>query len=146
VAMRSNGSITAWGNNTVFQTNTPSGNSYYYIAAGFSCSFALGDFEITHTEDDETADYVPALKVYPNPAVSGSALKFTLNAKVPASTTISIFNVKGQRVNTLQIEPDSEGRIWNMLDMNNQPCAPGVYFYGLTSGALRQTGKFMIMK
>ncbi|MDP8200810.1 MAG: C25 family cysteine peptidase [Candidatus Tenebribacter burtonii] len=77
---------------------------------------------------------------YPNPFNPETTISFSLNTVNTEDTEISIFNIKGQKVKTIDchtepVEVDNGSNIysvtWNGKNQNNQPVASGIYFYQL---------------
>ena len=77
---------------------------------------------------------------YPNPFNPSTTISFQLNTDNNEDTEISIFNIKGQKVKTIDChtEPVEVGNglniysvTWNGTDNNEQPVASGIYFYQL---------------
>jgi hypothetical protein len=70
-------------------------------------------------------------------------------------TTIKIFTISGERVNTLSSTGDLactgcenyDGVIeWNLRSMNNQEIAPGLYIYVVESSGYEHIGKFAVVR
>ncbi|MCD6248900.1 MAG: T9SS type A sorting domain-containing protein [candidate division Zixibacteria bacterium] len=84
---------------------------------------------------------------YPNPFNPVTVIKFDLPKK--AHTTLTIFNVLGQRVTTLvdeDLAPNFYEIEWNgTTDAGNQ-VASGIYFYRLSAGENVTTKKMMLLK
>lgn len=97
---------------------------------------------------DETL--VPsALKVsvYPNPFSQSTTLRYT--AKSAEAARLTIFDLKGRKVNELTLNPAFFGEHrfdWDGRDQNRLPLASGVYFYLLQSGRNHYTGKLLLLK
>ncbi len=73
-----------------------------------------------------------ALRNYPNPFNPETTIRFT--AENTENAEIVIYNIKGQKVRTLNIENcklNIGKTVWNGTDENNQPVSSGIYFYRL---------------
>jgi flagellar hook assembly protein FlgD len=84
---------------------------------------------------DDLTIYETKLKGnYPNPFNPETTITFTLNTDQPLNVKLLIYNVKGQKLNTLvneHLETGEHSVIWNGTDRNNKQVSSGVYFYQL---------------
>ncbi len=86
-----------------------------------------------------TADLVvplpdPVLRAFPNPFATGATLSFELKQAQTAS--LNIYNLRGQKVRSLldaSLEKGCHELVWDGLDQQGQPVAPGVYFCRLAT-------------
>jgi hypothetical protein len=79
---------------------------------------------------------------YPNPFNPSTSIQFDLPQT--GFTTLKVYNLLGQEVATLVNETKPAGSYtvqWNALNMTT-----GMYFYKLTSGALTQVKKMVLVK
>ncbi len=91
---------------------------------------------------------------YPNPFNPETIISFSLTAKDAKSAKIEIYNLKGQKVKTLECDEslvtkaDGVGYsiTWNGRDENNQPVSSGIYFYKLKAGKFEETRKMLLLK
>ena len=84
---------------------------------------------------------------YPNPFNPETTISYSVKNAGPVS--INIFNIKGQRINTLVNESKAAGNykvVWKGLDNNNKKVASGIYFYRMKSGNYTSTKKMILMK
>ncbi|MCK4653419.1 MAG: T9SS type A sorting domain-containing protein, partial [Candidatus Cloacimonetes bacterium] len=84
---------------------------------------------------------------YPNPFNPETTISYELseNGKV----NLSIYNIKGQKVNTLvnEVLPAGEhSAIWNGNDSNGNRVGSGIYFYKLRAGDYREVRKMVLLK
>ena len=96
---------------------------------------------------NELTPAVQFLKTYPNPFSDRLYIDFTLDKA--ANTTIEIYNIKGQKVYSNQLEQIKSGgnsTFWNGSDHKGTPCAPGVYLMRINSGDTVLKGKFTKIK
>ncbi|MBM3234683.1 T9SS type A sorting domain-containing protein [Candidatus Poribacteria bacterium] len=92
------------------------------------------------------------LQNYPNPFNPETWIPFELAQD--ASVTISIYNVKGQLIRTIELGNQKAGiyvaedkaAYWNGKDSLGEKVASGMYFYTLQAGKFRTTRKMVIMK
>jgi|GEM_PF-1286643 len=90
---------------------------------------------------------------YPNPFNPTTTIYFTTE-NTETNTEILIYNIKGQKIITLNCHPEFvEGRggklysaVWNGKDENNQPVSSGIYFYKMKSGKFTSTKKMILLK
>lgn len=83
--------------------------------------------------------------IYPNPARSINPM-VDVSIKNNESGVLSIFNVKGQLVNSFHLQSGTQHFEWNRTDSRNRTCADGVYFYRLSTPTMNQTRKVLILK
>jgi hypothetical protein len=97
---------------------------------------------------------VKELSNYPNPFNPSTTISFSLTAENAISAQLGIYNLKGQKVKTLDCSNSfatvstkfTHSIIWNGTDDNNQPVASGIYFFKLKSADFQQTRKMMLLK
>ena len=93
---------------------------------------------------------------YPNPFNPSTTISF-FTAEDAENAKISIYNIKGQKVKTLNLESASHSPFfadgvgysisWNGNDENNQPVSSGIYFYQLKiSEKVKATKKCLLLK
>jgi len=85
---------------------------------------------------------------YPNPFNPSTIVQFSLPE--PAVVTLEIFNILGQRVNTLidgrQLGAGSHRVEWHSDDGRGNTVSSGVYFYRLKAGDKTATKKMMLLR
>ena len=84
---------------------------------------------------------------YPNPFNPSTTISYSIPAD--GNVNVSIYNVKGQLVNTLVSEYKSKGNyqiVWQGKDSNGRSVASGLYFARLVSGGKSISGKMLLMK
>jgi hypothetical protein len=84
---------------------------------------------------------------FPNPFSANTNILY--NLKNPTEVTISIFNIRGQKVKTILSANHDSGDhiiIWNGKDELNQPLANGIYFYNLEADNYSSTKKMILMR
>lgn len=86
------------------------------------------------------------LDIYPNPFTNSTTIQFSLKQK--SSVELEIFNLFGQKVNTLANREFEEGihKIrWNGKDMNESPATTGIYICRfIKDGKISQVKKLII--
>ncbi|MCK4956064.1 MAG: T9SS type A sorting domain-containing protein, partial [Candidatus Cloacimonetes bacterium] len=101
-----------------------------------------------NTGDDLLTPKVTSLAGnFPNPFNPTTTIKFSLAEAI--SVSLDIFNIKGQKVNTLINSDMAAGHhsvVWNGKDKNSKNAASGIYFYVLKAGKNMFTKKMILMK
>ncbi len=105
--------------------------------------------DIAFTLDSDDMPHATALSLsnYPNPFNPETTIRFDIPDH--AQTTLSIYNIKGQRVKTLLDQPMDTGEhhaVWNGTDNLDKPVSSGVYLYRLQSGDHVVTKRMLLMK
>jgi hypothetical protein len=97
---------------------------------------------------DETILPVPEKQIsaYPNPFHSASNVTFETNLKAGEQGTISVYNLKGQKVKSFAVNSQTTKYTWDGKNENNQRCAEGVYLYKISTSGLQQTKKLILLK
>ncbi len=100
-------------------------------------------------------DEVPEMETrllgnYPNPFNPETTIRFNLSNSDYNDVKLAIYNVKGQKVKTFNLDKDqlaaSNSVIWNGKDDNNRSVASGVYFYKLTTGEFSDSHRMILLK
>jgi hypothetical protein len=84
---------------------------------------------------------------YPNPFNPETVISFSLEQG--SETTLSVYNLKGQKVRVLVSEyrfPGEYSVVWNGKDSLNRETASGIYFYRLTTDFGQDTKKMLLIK
>ncbi|MEA2096080.1 MAG: YCF48-related protein [Candidatus Cloacimonadota bacterium] len=84
---------------------------------------------------------------YPNPFNPTTTISFS--TKEAGHVSISIYNMRGQLVNTLvneELERDFHVIIWDGKDNNNKAVSSGIYFYKMNSKNYSSTRKMILLK
>ena len=123
--------------------------------AGVSANYTEGEsgiveFEFTYNpsgNDGEITGVNALIGNYPNPFNPECKIAFALAEN--AEVTLSIYNVRGQRIRTLVNEAMTSGThdvIWNGTDDRGASVASGVYYYKMDSGKFTSSKKMVLMK
>lgn len=131
----------AWGflGLTFFKENTANSGTVWY-----------DDIKVEHIEssllpdpDVPIADVCELIGNYPNPFNPNTTFVFSLDR--PLQVTLTVYNVKGQKVDLVMDEYCQNGkyRINWIADSN---LSSGIYFYELLTGDTRQIRKMVLMK
>ena len=84
---------------------------------------------------------------YPNPFNPSTTIQYVL--PVNSHLELAIYNIKGQKINTLVNEYCQSGAhsiVWNGNDASGSPVASGLYFYRLKTDTETNSGKLMLLK
>ncbi len=84
---------------------------------------------------------------YPNPFNPETTINFDLPSA--GNANLSVYNVKGQLVNTLangNMAAGSHRVVWNGTDSSGNSVTSGIYFYKLSHNGRNETRKMMLMK
>jgi flagellar hook assembly protein FlgD len=90
--------------------------------------------------DDPTIPHIPAvsLDAWPNPFKDFTNIKVSMpqgGLGKAESANIAIYNIKGQKVKTIALDPSKAGEqftYWDGRDSDNRLCSSGIYLLNLT--------------
>jgi subtilisin-like proprotein convertase family protein len=113
-----------------------------YDITGFDC----------HTSSAALEDILPTRftlgRNVPNPFNPSTEISFSVPADA-GLVTLDIFDVRGQKVRTLErsnLGPGVYTRVWNGRDQAGAAVSSGVYFYRLSGNNFSQTSKMVIVQ
>ncbi len=121
------------------------------LANGGMLKYASLDINFGYDSAVEENDICSAelvLQSYPNPFSSETTISFNVT-QTSLFVNLEIYNIKGQKVNTLvdeKVEAGTHSVIWNGTDENNQPVTSGIYLYKLKTGNETYTRKMLLLK
>ena len=133
--------------------------SYSYMASHSMYVGVTGEFEIADgdtyqeitmspvTGNDEALSLISEVICYPNPFNPITTLHFSIEEEAPV--ILNIFNLKGQKVNSIDpgiLKTGNHQITWNGNDLKNNPCASGIYFFHLKTGNKDQILKAIMLK
>jgi len=135
--------------NKVLMIVTDTYTSYSQITYSYDATDAVS------SEDDEInilSQY--SVTNYPNPfnlQSSDRSTGMTISYNIPlnGNVQIDIFNIKGQKVTSLQNEFVNSGENsvnWDGRDNTNSVVSSGIYYYRITSGQFTEMKKIMLLK
>jgi len=101
--------------------------------------------------DEEFISPKVAMQIFPNPFNPETTISFSLITESTENAEINIYNVKGQKVKTFQINPSTDQFInlvtWNGKDSNGKSVSTGVYLFELKAdGNVQKMKKGLLMK
>jgi len=113
--------------------------------------------EISIDDENEFVNDHFELANYPNPFNSSTTISFQISNEQnqqDEQIKIDIYNIKGQKVRTLECVNDVDAKAteslysktWNGTDENNKPVSSGIYFYRLKTDGFSQTKKMILTK
>ncbi len=88
-----------------------------------------------------------ALKnAYPNPFKVNTITKIEFDVKTGETATLTIYNTRGQVVQSYTRTAGSQTISWNGQDNHGQECSAGVYFYKLSTPSCNKTKKIVVLQ
>ena len=120
-------------------------HNHKYAMALLNDAIEKSDMIITGIHDEMPNGVIERFALYqnyPNPFNPATAIKFHIQK--PGHYTLSVYNVRGQKVATV-LDKDLQSRDYTIrYDAGN--LATGVYTYELSGAGFRQVKKFILMK
>ncbi|KAA3604452.1 MAG: T9SS C-terminal target domain-containing protein, partial [Calditrichaeota bacterium] len=83
---------------------------------------------------------------YPNPFNPTTTINYELQITNYEKSTLTIFNVLGQKVKEFELTKKVGSVVWNGTDNFGNPVSSGVYLYRLRNGSLSKTQKMVLLK
>ena len=123
---------------------------YMYCSDNFRNVYKYEIIENSAIEENniDTPEYPIQIRTYPNPSNPEVRIEFSLPNKTIIN--LSIYNIKGQRVNTLtdsKFERGIHELIWDSKDSNGKAVSSGIYFYKLkVDGKSESVNKMLLLK
>ncbi len=100
--------------------------------------------------EDNIIPATPSLNIYPNPFNSANGnLNLSYQAKQTDFVTVDIYNVRGQKVNTIFKNNLSSGThtfTWNGTDSKGTQLSAGIYFFNISTSAGMKGRKIILLK
>jgi len=97
-------------------------------------------------DDPEVSDMT--IRSYPNPFAAETTISFYSSANLHELGHITIYNIKGEMVKTLELEASDSGysTVWNGKDNSGNAVSNGIYFYKFKAGDIERTQKLILMR
>jgi hypothetical protein len=119
------------------------------LAGNFLTSRIMADLDFDTANDDQNNPvlFTALHNNYPNPFNPTTTISFSLKER--EMVTLSIYNLKGQKIRTLEsteLESGQHSIIWNGDDQNGNVVSSGIYFYKLDTDSYSATKKMVMMK
>ncbi len=123
-------------------------NGYVYVAEGngiaiYDCSGAGVD----DPDGDSPASASRLLGNSPNPFNPETTIRYSIATS--GDVQLSIYNIRGEKVRTLQKGWQDSGEhsvVWDGHDQSGKPVSSGVYLSSLKTSDVSQTGKMLLLK
>jgi len=116
----------------------------------FSDTFMLETPIATGMADERVAVLPTAYNLYPNrPNPFNPSTVILYDLKEAGEVQLAVFNVRGQKVQTLRNERQQAGRhkvTWHGRDATGQVLPSGIYFVRMQAGGFIKTHKMMLLK
>lgn len=122
----------------------PSGGAVYFF--DYSSASGGGRPELL-SDAPEVKSALTVKGNYPNPFNPTTVIKYSLTDE--SNVEVSVYNLKGQKVNTLVKDKQSSGDhevVWNGEDSNGSAVSSGVYFYKIQTSKDTKISKMVLMK
>jgi len=115
-------------------------------------AFVVGNFDATSLSDEEiqnsNSENYNIISNYPNPFNPETTIQF--NLITDSDIQIEIFNIKGQKINSIVNEQFLKGKhaiIWNGDDDSGKSVSSGIYYYRLNvNGKTEAVKKCLLLK
>jgi FlgD Ig-like domain len=136
-----------FGNNVGWYHFDEENNRIFVRKFGSYESFTYDYFVGTSDEEIPNTNEILTTSNYPNPFNPTTTISFNLATE--SDVSVEVYNVKGQKVNTLLNEEMPKGQhevIWNGFDDNNKPVSSGVYFYKVNTGKQESAKRMILLK
>jgi len=126
------------------------GHVYYYwlesVDMGSSQFHGPVSVIVETADTPEFPDQSLLSNAYPNPFQANTNTNIDIRIKEGESGSLTIYNVLGQVVKTVSVQPGEHKITWNGRDSNGNTCGSGIYFYKLSTPSINQTKKLVIVK
>ena len=149
-----------WDQNTTYSNNplnliSDSNVTFFYNMVENIISTHIAG---TSAENNELSSEKIHLQIFPNPFTTSTVISFSISNEQNQRKTISIYNIKGQKVRTLRQtlecinHVDAKATeslshiIWNGKDDNGKLVSTGIYFINLRSGNKNLIKKALLTK
>jgi len=138
-----NGNILVTNGTGVYEINRSNQLVSTKIAAvnGRFINFAPGDGGVS--VDDPAV--ISPVQNYPNPMKNSTTFSFS-NIKLTAHTSIEIYDLKGQLINSLPVDKNQTNVVWNGTDFHSHPVSNGIYLYKLIIDEKITSNKLLLLR
>jgi len=137
-------------NYTVVDEDVLIGQTYYYWleAVDYNSSSFHGPVSVTVTGNVPPVlpEVTEMYNAYPNPFKANGSTNIEVSLKAGDTGTLTIYNVIGQIVKTVNLTEGNHMVTWNGRDSRGNACGSGIYFYKLSTQTMNQTKKMVIVK
>ena len=140
--------------------NLVNGEYSYFITAVYDVGTSLPSNTVSLVIDGtkaENQEILPPnfmLTNYPNPFRNSTTISFEFSNEQNKQKTISIYNLKGQKIRSLESGNRVTAKatkslshiIWNGKDDSGKPVAAGIYYYKLKTNCFSAVRKMLLMR
>jgi len=112
----------------------------------------IAQIEFTYLGTAVEDDAIPEKELlvnYPNPFNSSTTISFQISNEQNEQIEVEIFNLKGQKVKTLNIENcvlNINSVVWNGDNDSGNPVSSGIYYYKVNSEKFCKTKKMILLR
>jgi WD40 repeat protein len=139
---------TACSNYKLIGLFTPYGTNEGFISSGNFQLFTLPNIcPEVGIHDGQIVELKNSILNHPNPFNPETTIEYSI--KEDSNVQIEIYNIKGQKVQTLVNEIREAGYhsvIWNGKDSSGRPVASGIYFYKMKTDNYQKIRKMVLLK
>jgi hypothetical protein len=126
------------------------GSTYYYWLESVDMGTSSFHGPIIVLVEGEVPPVLPNAtamgNAYPNPFRMNTSTTIDVRVKAGDNGTVTIYNILGQSVKTFKVTEGLNPLNWNGKDSKGNVCGSGIYFYKLSTNAMNQTKKMVIVK
>jgi hypothetical protein len=128
------------------------GDPYYLDDSRRGAAYVYSGDTTTLAVDDIGAglpDDIVLEQNYPNPFNTRTVIEFSVSGAPPATSTLKIYNSRGQLVKTLLEMPLIAGRyhyVWDGTNALGEEVSSGVYFITLDTGHVQESRKALLIR
>jgi len=128
------------------------GDPYYWDDSRRGAAYVYSGDTTTLAVDDIGAglpDDIVLEQNYPNPFNTRTVIEFSVSGTPPATSSLRIYNSKGQLVKTLLEIPLIAGRyhyVWDGTNTLGEEVSSGVYFITLDTGHMQESRKALLIR
>jgi hypothetical protein len=125
-------------------------NYYYWLqSVDYSGSNFFGPISVK-IENDQDVSPLPEstelVSIYPNPFHANISANIEVKVKENETSTLTIYNLKGQVVQKRTINSGNHRLDWNGYDDAGRKCSNGVYFIKMKSPTYSKISKILLLK
>lgn len=105
--------------------------------------------DVTEEQQENMPNSYELSQNYPNPFNPTTVIRYSISSHHLTHSTITIYNILGQKLRTLVNEPKSTGTyevIWDGKDDKGKDVSSGIYFYQLKVGNLAESKKMLLLR
>ncbi|MEA2104748.1 MAG: T9SS type A sorting domain-containing protein [Candidatus Cloacimonadota bacterium] len=128
-------------------------NSNYFISCQLE-GVSIYSYTIENSINEEGFNSNTSTKQFPNPFTTSTTISFTTKTPIAENQQIEIFNIKGQKVKTLEATENGiteygirkYSATWDGKNEQGKRVAQGVYFYKVETGEKTVVKKMLLIR